>query len=155
MNDPFVVRNMTFGIQDSIISTTGVLLGVAAAKFRKREIIITGLVLIIVEALSMAYGTFLSDENFLKLSNEHYTVTTIIKYSIIMFVSYFAVGLILISPFFFDTPYASSITIILAMLMLTILIGKYEKKKLKGLVVLGVGAVLLAISIGIGKITNI
>lgn len=154
MNDPFVVRNMTFGIQDSIISTTGVLLGVAAAKFKTREIIITGLILIIVEALSMSYGTFLSDENFMKKSNEKYTIEQIIKYSLIMFVSYAIVGLILLAPFAFQWRYASSITILFAMIMLSTLVISFEHNMKKGAVVIAVGAALLAVSISLGKLTG-
>lgn len=151
LQDPFIVKNLTFGIEDSLISTTGVLVGIAAAKFRKREIIVAGLILIIVEALSMTYGAFLSDENFLKASDKPYSTCQIVKYSLAMFLSYFLVGLVLLVPYAMDVPSPSIITVFIAMAMLSLLIIKYEKNTKRVVVLLSVGAILMTVSILLGK----
>lgn len=54
------LKDITFGIEDGIVSTFGVLIGVAIGAHDTRIVLLTGLVVITVEALSMAVGTFLS-----------------------------------------------------------------------------------------------
>jgi VIT1/CCC1 family predicted Fe2+/Mn2+ transporter len=151
LQDPFIVKNLTFGIEDSLISTTGVLVGIAAAKFRRREILIAGLILITVEALSMTYGVFLSDENFLKASDKPYSTSQIMKYSLAMFLSYFLIGLILLVPYAANLPHPSVITVFIAMSILMLLILKYEKSTKRVVILLTVGAILMTVSIVLGK----
>lgn len=151
LQDPFIVKNLTFGIEDSLISTTGVLVGIAAAKFGKREILVAGFILIIVEALSMTYGAFLSDENFLKASDKPYSTSQIIKYSLAMFLAYFVVGLILLVPYALNAPNPSVITVFIAMSLLLFLIVKFEKNMKRVAVLLAIGAILMTVSIVLGK----
>lgn len=151
LQDPFIVKNLTFGIEDSLISTTGVLLGIAAAKFQRREILIAGIILITVEALSMTYGAFLSDENFFKASEKPYTTLQIMEYSVAMFVSYFLVGLILLVPYAIDAPYPAMWTVVVAMTILLILIAKFEKRKERVVVLVTIGGILMTVSILLGK----
>ena len=49
-------RNFIFGVEDSLVSTVGLLSGVAIAGVPSRTILLTGVVLILVEAFSMAAG---------------------------------------------------------------------------------------------------
>jgi len=55
-------RNFIFGVEDSLVSTVGLLSGIAAADTSRFTIITTGIVLIFVEAFSMGIGSFLSEE---------------------------------------------------------------------------------------------
>lgn len=151
LQDPFIVKNLTFGIEDSLISTTGVLVGVAAANFQRREILITGLILITVEALSMTYGAFLSDENFLKTSREKYATKQIIVYSLVMFFAYFIVGLILLVPYAAKMSYPSMVTVATALILLLLLIIKYEKSTKRVAVLITIGAILMTVSIFLGN----
>ena len=57
------IRNFVFGVEDSLVSTVGLLSGVAIAGVEQKYIFITGLILIFVEAFSMAVGSFLSEES--------------------------------------------------------------------------------------------
>lgn len=150
LQDPFIVKNLTFGIEDSLISTTGVLLGIAAAKFQRREILIAGLILITVEALSMTYGAFLSDENYMKAAKKPYTTWQIIEYSMVMFLSYFIVGLILLIPFAAKLPYPSFLTVAIALSILFLLILKYETEAKRVIILTVIGAVLMTVSILLG-----
>lgn len=94
------VRNFIFGVEDSLVSTAGLLSGVAAANIPKETIIVTGVVLIFVEAFSMAMGSFLSEssaEDYLRKRHVPHHVS--IRASIIMFFSYFISGFIPLFPY--------------------------------------------------------
>jgi predicted membrane protein (TIGR00267 family) len=54
------IREMIFGVEDGLVSTTGAVVGIAAGAQDARIVILSGVVLVIVEALSMAAGTHLS-----------------------------------------------------------------------------------------------
>src|SRR5262245_46938731 len=56
-------RNFVFGVEDSLVSTVGLLSGVAIAGLAREEIFLTGVILIFVEAVSMAAGSFLSESS--------------------------------------------------------------------------------------------
>ena len=57
------LRNTVFGVEDSLVSTVGLLSGIAATgSVSKSFILLTGIVYISVEAFSMAVGSFLSEE---------------------------------------------------------------------------------------------
>lgn len=55
-----VIRDLVFGIEDSLVSTLGVITGVAGGTQDRYTVLLAGVVVIIVEALSMAAGTYLS-----------------------------------------------------------------------------------------------
>jgi len=54
------IRDVIFGLEDGIVSTLGAVTGIAGATLDNRFVILAGLVLIAVEALSMAAGTYLA-----------------------------------------------------------------------------------------------
>jgi predicted membrane protein (TIGR00267 family) len=57
------IRELVFGLEDSLVSTVGVVIGVAAGTEDRQVVILTGIVLVVVEALSMAAGSFLSSKS--------------------------------------------------------------------------------------------
>lgn len=57
------LRSFIFGVEDSLVSTVGLLSGVAIAAVPPKTILLTGVVLIFVEAFSMAVGEFLAEES--------------------------------------------------------------------------------------------
>jgi predicted membrane protein (TIGR00267 family) len=57
------IRELVFGLEDSFVSTLGVVIGVAAGTSDQRVVILSGIVLVVVEALSMAAGSFLSSKS--------------------------------------------------------------------------------------------
>jgi VIT1/CCC1 family predicted Fe2+/Mn2+ transporter len=57
------LRNVVFGISDSLVSTVGLLAGIDAAGTARQTILLTGIVYAFVEAFSMAVGSFLSEES--------------------------------------------------------------------------------------------
>lgn len=59
----FPIRETIFGLEDGIVSTLGVLIGIAIGTKDQTLVILSGLVVIFVESLSMAAGTYLSNKS--------------------------------------------------------------------------------------------
>lgn len=122
---PFVsyFRNFVFGVEDSLVSTVGLLSGIAVADVPRETIFLTGVVLIFAEAFSMAAGSFLSETSADNLrSGDDHTRRRNIVSGIIMFFSYFISGFIPLSPYiFWQTSVALPISIIFSLIALLIL----------------------------------
>ena len=99
---PLYLRNLIFGVEDSLVSTIGLLSGVAAAGIERKSVIIIGFVLIFVEALSMGVGSVLTEHSVETLEkNGEVPLKKSFVAGIIMFVSYVVAGLIPISSYIF------------------------------------------------------
>src|SRR3990167_9424905 len=57
------LRDAVFGTQDGLISTLGALTGIAAGTGNKEAVVVAGFVIIVVESLSMAAGSYLSSKS--------------------------------------------------------------------------------------------
>lgn len=57
------LRDAVFGTQDGLISTLGVLTGIAAGTQSREAVTIAGFVIVVVESLSMAAGSYLSSKS--------------------------------------------------------------------------------------------
>ena len=57
------LRDAVFGTQDGLISTLGALTGIAAGTQSREAVVVAGLVIIVVESLSMASGSYLSSKS--------------------------------------------------------------------------------------------
>jgi|SRR3990170_1121142 len=57
------IRVVIFGLEDGLVSTLGVITGIAEGTQDRFIIILSGLIVILVESLSMAAGTYLSDKS--------------------------------------------------------------------------------------------
>ncbi|MFH2062979.1 MAG: VIT1/CCC1 transporter family protein [bacterium] len=62
------IRELVFGLEDGIVSTGGAVIGIAAGTGDWQVVILSGLVIVIVEALSMAAGTYLSGKSTRQLA---------------------------------------------------------------------------------------
>ena len=95
-------RNFIFGVEDSLVSTVGLLSGMAVAGVPKTTIILTGTILLLVEGLSMAVGSFLTEYSVEEYTHqaEKPTRRNIIS-GFVMFFSYFVSGFIPLSPYIF------------------------------------------------------
>lgn len=97
------LRNFIFGVEDSLVSTVGLLAGVAAADISPRAILTTGLVLIVVEGFSMGIGSFLTEETTEEMAGQKPETIEAIKGASTMLVSYCLAGLLPLSPYVFLT----------------------------------------------------
>ncbi|MFH1711847.1 MAG: VIT1/CCC1 transporter family protein [Patescibacteria group bacterium] len=57
------IREIVFGLEDSLVSTLGAITGIAAGTGNSFVVILSGVVLIFVEAVSMAAGSYLSSKS--------------------------------------------------------------------------------------------
>ncbi|MBT4856633.1 hypothetical protein HON52_00395 [Candidatus Uhrbacteria bacterium] len=57
------MREIVFGLEDSLVSTLGAVTGIAVGTGNRYVVILSGLVLIAVEALSMSAGSYLSSKS--------------------------------------------------------------------------------------------
>jgi VIT1/CCC1 family predicted Fe2+/Mn2+ transporter len=95
------VRNFMFGVEDSLVSTVGLLAGVAAADVSRQTILLTGGVLIAVEALSMGVGSLLSESFAEEYVGGHTGRDHSLPAALIMFISYAVAGLVPLLPYIF------------------------------------------------------
>lgn len=151
--DPFLIRNLVYGIEDSLISTTGVIVGVSLSGLTRRDILVTGIILVLVEALSMSFGAFLSEDSFMTTANIEHTPRTVATYAGIMFISYFLAGLIPLLPFVISKSPSTAwpLSIVLAMVSLFVLVAKVQGNPKKALAYTTVGTIIMCISIGAGR----
>jgi len=154
-------RNFIFGVEDSLVSTVGLLSGIAIAGVPRETIFLTGVVLIFVEAFSMAAGSFLSEssaEEYLTGSNR--TQRNSLTAGLVMFCSYFISGFIPLLPYLVwsvGTALKFSIAFsIIALCILGAISGRIAKTSLVKVVLrmFIVGGTAIAIGIGTGSLVS-
>lgn len=64
------IREIVFGLEDSLVSTLGTVSGVAVGSGQVQVVLLAGMVLVVVEAVSMAAGSYLSSKSSTELYNE-------------------------------------------------------------------------------------
>lgn len=123
------LRSAMFGLQDGLVSTTGVVVGVSTGITDKPIIVLAALVAVTVEATSMAAGQYSSEKAVHQMDKTGKHTDSLILGALIMFVSYFIGGLFSIIPtVMFRQPEARYIAIMSAFIGLFI-VG-YIKGKL-------------------------
>ncbi|MDO8523211.1 MAG: VIT1/CCC1 transporter family protein [bacterium] len=156
------IRNIIFGVTDSLVSTVGFLAGISASGVTKEIIILTGLVYTFVEAFSMAAGSFLSEDyaeaykDVNKISNNKPFFA-----AIAMFVSYVLVSIIPIIPYFFFVP-KSALWISIAFSLSALFIAGASVAKISkikpvkhALKMVFLGGIAIIIGVIVGKIIKI
>lgn len=114
------VKSFIFGVEDSLVSTVGLLSGIAVAGLSKKDIFLAGIVLIFVEAFSMGVGSYLSEQSAEQFIKTKRSIS--IPAGIIMFFSYFFAGFIPLAPYLlFEVNTAFPTSIILSLISLFIL----------------------------------
>ncbi|MFC1653378.1 VIT1/CCC1 transporter family protein [Patescibacteria group bacterium] len=106
------LREIVFGFEDGIVSTLGVITGIAGGTQDRFTVILAGLVVVSVESLSMAAGTYLSNKTeeqlFAKRSKKSLHAKLHLKAidgagkdALLMGISYVVGGVIPVIPYFF------------------------------------------------------
>lgn len=151
LRNPFFVRNLVYGLEDSLISTTGVIVGITFAGMQTVQIITVGIVLIFVEACSMAFGAFLAEESFLKSSKTAYRFLEVAFYALTMFTAYVLAGVLVLLPYLLHLKHDYVYTMALALAALFALILFVEQNIMKAILLSVVGAGILALTIFVGR----
>jgi VIT1/CCC1 family predicted Fe2+/Mn2+ transporter len=104
LSDPVYVRNVVFGVEDSLVSTVGLLSGIAAESQSHAAILSTGVIYICVEALSMAVGSFLSEESAQEIAGKGPgKIRRAAAGGAVMLVSFVVAGFVPIFPYLLAT----------------------------------------------------
>jgi len=153
------VRNFIFGAEDSLVSTVGLLSGIATAGASRGNIVMTGIVLMCVEAFSMAVGSFLSEQTTeeYQARGKVHIKTTVIS-GAIMFFSYFVAGMVPLLPYIFSgvaEPFWISIILsLIALFFLGVISAEVLHTKIwrNSLRMLIIGGLAVGIGVVIGQI---
>lgn len=94
-------RSLMFGLQDGIVSTTGVVIGISTGVSDKAIIILAAFVAVSVEATSMAAGQYSSEKAVHQKDKTGYHTDSLVVGALIMFFSYLLGGLFPIIPVVF------------------------------------------------------
>lgn len=87
-------------MQDALVSTTGVVVGVAAGKADREMMLLAATVTVLVEAISMAGGQYVSEKSIHSLEKKRHADNLLIG-AVLMFTSYLIGGAIPILPILF------------------------------------------------------
>lgn len=106
------IREIIFGLEDSLVSTLGAITGIAIGTQSTYIVILSGLVLIAAEGMSMTAGSYLSSKSAYEADKQLYKedgksydnyVVYPIRSAFVMGTFYFAGGFIPLMPYFFTT----------------------------------------------------
>lgn len=92
------LRSAMFGLQDGLVSTTGVVVGISTGVENKSVIILASLVALTVEASSMAAGQYSSEKAVHQMDKTGKHTDSLILGAVIMFFAYFIGGLVPVIP---------------------------------------------------------
>lgn len=157
-----IVRNFTFGVEDSLVSTVGLLAGIAVANLDRKSIIITGLVLIFVEAMSMAIGSLISEKSVEQYQMQKQTSLAKPAFAaLVMFLSYVFSGFIPLAPYLYSTGHEAIIASISLTLLSLFGLGAINAKLFRakvwrdGLLTLILGGAAILVGIGVGQLASL
>jgi len=151
------LQSAMFGFNDALVSTTGVIVGISTGTSNKQVVILAGVVTILVEALSMGSGQYLSSKSAHQLEKSNTFRVPLIS-GIIMFWAYFAAGLVPLLPIFiFPMEHSRDVAIVASLIGLLILgyaKGKVVKvSPLKSAIeIFIIGGLATAIGIVVGNV---
>ncbi len=124
-------RCVIFGLQDALVSTTGVVVGISAGVSDQAIIILAAFVAVSVEASSMAASQYSSEKAVHQMNKSSKHKDNLFMGAILMFFAYFIAGLIPISPFLLFTPDTARIISISVALTSLFLVGYIKGRIVK------------------------
>jgi len=155
------LRNFVFGVEDSLVSTAGLLSGIAITGMPRNSIFVAGIVLIFVEAFSMAVGSFLSERSAAEyIEKKEVSASDSVLDGIIMFFSYFISGFIPLFPYIImNTENAFWFSIVLSLIALFLLgvVGaKISGRNIfkSGFRMAIIGGIAIGVGITVGRMVN-
>lgn len=111
------IRSAFFGLQDGLVSTTGVVVGISAGVNDKSIVLLASIVAVTVEASSMAAGQYSSEKAVHQMDKTGKHTDSLLVGALIMFFAYLGAGLIPILPvIIFGPPVSSYIGVSLALI---------------------------------------
>lgn len=126
------IKSAMFGLNDALVSTTGVIAGVSFGTSDKKVVVLAGIVTILVEALSMGAGEYMSAhaaEQFEK-SNTTNRLNSV-KSGLVMWFSYTIGGMVPLIPIMLMPINMGRYAAITAALIGLLALGYYKAKIVK------------------------
>lgn len=150
------LRSALFGIQDGLVSTTGVVVGISTGVEDKAIIILASLVAVTVEATSMAAGQYSSEKAVHQMDKSGKHTDSLIIGALVMFIGYFLGGLVSVIPtIILNQPQARIIAIIAAFAGLFLLgyikghiVGHKPLRSATELFIIGAIATIIGLIVG-------
>jgi len=149
------LRNFIFGAEDSLVSTVGLLSGVSFAGLSSQVVVLSGIILILVEAISMGAGAYISEDSVNELDGKE--GDNQIVDALVMFFSYLLIGLIPLLPYLFtlDTRlafYWSVAFSLVALAAVGLFKGHFVGRNpwLSALKITIIGGVVIAVAVAVG-----
>ena len=155
------LRSLMFGLQDGIVSTTGVVVGISTGVNDKAIIVLAALVAVMVEATSMAAGQYSSEKAVHQMDKTGKHTDNLYVGTFIMFFAYLIGGSFSIIPtLIFDQPIARVFAIVCAFVGLFIvgLLKGYlvEHRPLRSAIELFIiGSIATAIGVVVGYLFKV
>ncbi|MDO8573858.1 MAG: VIT1/CCC1 transporter family protein [Candidatus Daviesbacteria bacterium] len=124
-------RSVIFGLQDALVSTTGVVVGISAGVSDRAIIILAAFVAVSVEASSMAAGEYSSEKAVHQMNRKSKHKDNLIIGAALMFLAYLIAGMIPVFPFLIFAPDIARVVSICAALATLFLVGYIKGKVVK------------------------
>lgn len=152
------LRSIIFGVEDSLVSTTGLIAGLSIGAENKKIVLLGGIVAIAVESISMGAGEYLSDDAVEELDKLKRPKERPYISGLLMFISYLLAGMVPLLPvIFLNYPVSLWFSVGFALAGL-FLLGFFKGKILRssplngGLKILIIGGIATAIGVIAGSI---
>ena len=156
------VRNIIFGVEDSLVSTVGLLAGIATSSTPVHTILVTGVIYIFVEGYSMAAGSYLSEHSAQEYeTGERVKSNEPLLGALVMFASFIIAGIVPLAPYLlFSAGMALAVSVIASLIFLGILgyvHGKISKvARIPNIIrMIVVGGIAIVLGIVIGKLFGV
>lgn len=155
------LRSILFGLQDGLVSTTGVVIGISTGVDTKAIILLAAFVAVTVEATSMAAGQYSSEKAVHQLDGTGKHTDSLIWGAVLMFVSYLIAGLIPITPFVLTDPNTARVLAIIFAFLGLFAVGFIKGKLVKvspvrsAVELFVIGAVATSIGLIVGQILKV
>ena len=156
-----VFHEIVFGIEDSLVSTVGLLSGVVASGAETKVIVTTGLILIFVEAFSMGMGSILADNSTRQVaSHKEVPLSDSVLAGSSMFFAYILAGLVPWSPYLlFDRGDAFIVSVvgsIFALFLLGAVQGRIARIHIfkQGIQMAALGGLAILLGVTVGNMLN-
>lgn len=155
------LRSLMFGLQDGLVSTTGVVVGISTGISEREIIVLAAFVAVTVEATSMAAGQYSSEKAVHQMDKSGKHTDSLIIGALVMFLSYLAGGAIPIFPtLFFNQPEGRYLAIafsLIGIFVIGLIKGKIvEHRPLRSAIeLLVISIIAIGIGIVVGQILRI
>lgn len=156
-----IIRNFIFGVEDSLVSTVGLVSGITIAGTKASTVFLTGMVLIFVEAFSMGIGSLLSAHGADSYENHgNAKLLDSALYAVVMFFSYLIAGFFIILPYLFfhekTAVYVSISVSVVGLFILGLWSAKIAKMKLlqRGFLMAMLGGAAIVLGVVVGQLVS-